>query len=62
MFLIKRSNASLSERYFVKNQSNFLFVFLDKIVSNEVFFVDDVHFTPNGSKAVAKNLFKCIKR
>ena len=34
----------------------------DKIVSNEVFFVDDVHFTPNGSKAVAKNLFKCIKR
>ena len=33
----------------------------DKIVSNEIFFVDDVHFTPKGSKAVAKNLFKCIK-
>ena len=28
---------------------------------NEIFFVDDVHFTPKGSKAVAKNLFKCIK-
>ena len=33
----------------------------NKIFSNEVFFVDDVHFTPKGSKAVAKNLFKCIK-
>ena len=33
----------------------------DKIVSNEIFFVDDVHFTPKGSKAVAKNFFKCIK-
>ena len=33
----------------------------DKIIPNELFFVDDVHFTPNGSKAVAKNFFECIK-
>ncbi len=33
----------------------------DKIIPNEVFFVDDVHFTPNGSKVVAKNFFECIK-
>ena len=25
-------------------------------------FIDDVHFSPNGSKLVAKTLFECVKR
>ena len=33
----------------------------DKIPANKENFIDDAHFTPEGSKLVAQNIFNCIK-
>jgi lysophospholipase L1-like esterase len=60
MINIKNVYNSYLEKYSKENNINFCKI-SDKIKPTTEFFIDDVHFTPKGSKSVAINLFNCIK-